>query len=127
MLQLLVAQRFSIVNSSAIQSVTAKLCIEIITKHILHYGKMFLRMSSLSHVRFVNLPGCDELVRFYWQQVVMSANAPGDLTRGSVLHLLSPDSSDIFPRLTCGNLPCATYCPSHGFIPRQPTTANSRT
>ncbi|EIM88549.1 ARM repeat-containing protein [Stereum hirsutum FP-91666 SS1] len=52
------------------------------TRHILTLGKVFRRLEQLDATRFIALPTCDDLVAWYWNQVVQ-ANAASELIADS--------------------------------------------
>jgi hypothetical protein len=45
----------------------------LLSRHIHTYGKYFRKMQIFSSARFINLPQCQELVRYYWDVVVQAA------------------------------------------------------
>ncbi|KAF8528819.1 ARM repeat-containing protein [Hysterangium stoloniferum] len=53
--------------------------IEHLTRHLRLYGKMFRRMQQLSVKRFVELPNANDLVLYYWGEVVKAASGPSDM------------------------------------------------
>lgn len=61
---------------------TALKPIEVFTKHIKLYGKMFRRMQRLFSRRFIGLPGANEFVLYCWTEVVKAASGPSDLIEG---------------------------------------------
>ncbi|TFY59275.1 hypothetical protein EVJ58_g5888 [Rhodofomes roseus] len=52
--------------------------IDILTRHVRLFGKLFRRMQQLSPSRFVALPICSDLILYYWSKVVQASNAPAD-------------------------------------------------
>ncbi|KAF8489124.1 armadillo-type protein [Gautieria morchelliformis] len=50
--------------------------LDTLTRHLRLYGKMFLRMQQLSSQRFVALPHANELILYYWAEVIKASNGP---------------------------------------------------
>ncbi|PFH52845.1 hypothetical protein AMATHDRAFT_1887 [Amanita thiersii Skay4041] len=57
--------------------------IDILTRHIRLFGKLFRRLQQLSHVRFTELPMCGDLILFYWNQVVNATSGSPDFIADS--------------------------------------------
>jgi hypothetical protein len=64
----------------------ARRSIDILTRHIRHFGKFFRRLQQLSQSRFVELPMCGEMILFYWSQVDEATRGPPELIAGKNLH-----------------------------------------
>lgn len=59
--------------------------VQWLSKHVRTYGKMFRRLQQLDKNRFVNLPNCTPLVLYYWNQVVLSTQAPASSVQGKLV------------------------------------------
>ncbi|KAF8917892.1 armadillo-type protein [Mucidula mucida] len=70
--------RHTLLTTSPAETPQSRAFIEVLTKHIRHIGKFFRRLSQLSHARFVELPGCSELVMFYWNHVAQALTGPSE-------------------------------------------------
>jgi len=46
------------------------LSIDRLTRHIRVFGKFFRRLQQLDAAKFVELPGCNDMVLYYWSKVV---------------------------------------------------------
>ncbi|GJJ07307.1 hypothetical protein Clacol_001508 [Clathrus columnatus] len=57
--------------------------INLLTHHIWLYGKMFRRMQQLSTKRFVQMPNANDIVLYYWNQIVKAANGSSRLIEDS--------------------------------------------
>ena len=57
--------------------------IDILTRHVRLFGKLFRRMQELSHPKFVALPLCGDLVLYYWSKVVQASSAPAEAIAGT--------------------------------------------
>jgi hypothetical protein len=60
--------------------------VDILTRHIRHFGKFFRRLQQLSQSRFVELPMCGEVILFYWSQVDEATRGPPELIDGENFH-----------------------------------------
>ena len=56
----------------------------VLGRHIRAFGKLFRRLQQLSIVKFVNLPGCSELVLYYWSKVVQATESPPGYIAGMI-------------------------------------------
>ena len=72
---------------------TAELSVTTLTRHIRLLGKYFRRLQQLDGPRFIALPGCSDLVLYYWSKVVQSANNPKEWTEGAYWSPLVSDNS----------------------------------
>jgi len=63
--------------------------VDILTRHVLLFGKFFRRLQQLSHPRFVELPMCSDLVLFYWSQVVHATSGPPELIGSACVKTLT--------------------------------------
>lgn len=84
----LIAMRQTIVlsvlqNDPAENNQNLRRTVTVLTRHIRLFGKFFRRMQQLSHERFVLLPTSEDLIMFYWSQVVESTNYPGSFVAGT--------------------------------------------
>ncbi|KAI0938258.1 hypothetical protein AcV5_001092 [Taiwanofungus camphoratus] len=52
--------------------------VDILTRHVYLFGKLFRRMQQLSVSQFVALPMCSDLVMYYWSKVVQASDAPSE-------------------------------------------------
>ncbi len=77
--------RHTLLTTSPAETPQSRAFIEVLTKHIRHIGKFFRRLSQLSHARFVELPGCSELVMFYWNHVAQALTGPSETVQGVIL------------------------------------------
>lgn len=57
--------------------------VDILTRHVRLFGKLFRRMQELSHPKFVALPLCGDLVLYYWSKVVQASSAPAEAIAGT--------------------------------------------
>jgi hypothetical protein len=62
---------------------TAKAAVDILTRHVRLLGKFFRALQRYSSAKFVKLPSCDDLVLYYWSQVIRAADAPPEMTADS--------------------------------------------
>ena len=60
--------------------------VDILTRHIRHFGKFFRRLQQLSQAQFVDLPMCGEMILFYWSQVDEATRGPPELIGGMNAH-----------------------------------------
>ena len=63
--------------------------VDILTRHVRLFGKLFRRMQELSHSKFVALPLCSDLVLYYWSKVVQASGAPAEAIAGKDVFLNS--------------------------------------
>lgn len=75
-------------------SPTAKSSLDMLTRHIRLLGKFFRALQRFSAAKFTKLPSCDDLVLYYWGQVVQAADASPDMTYGR------------FPDIAVDNMGC---------------------
>lgn len=84
--QLIVSLYQEVTNSSTSSSrsnaARALESLHTLMKHLHLYGKMFLRMQKLNVHRFVSLPHANELVLYYWAEVVKATNGPLEMISG---------------------------------------------
>lgn len=60
------------------------LSIDRLTRHIRDFGKFFRRLQQLDAANFVQLPGCNDMVLYYWSKVVEATNhRSGDMIQGT--------------------------------------------
>jgi hypothetical protein len=57
--------------------------IELLTKHIISFGKLFRKLQQPAIPKFVPLPGCSDLVLYYWRLVLEANGAPSGYTGGA--------------------------------------------
>lgn len=76
--------RHRIIASRTAISLQARRSDDTLTKHILVVGKFFRRLSQVSHPRFVTMPMCDDLILFYWSQVVNATGGQPELISGRI-------------------------------------------
>ncbi|KAJ7129521.1 armadillo-type protein [Mycena epipterygia] len=79
-LKSLVALRHEIILAPAsVSNPYAQRSVDVLTRHIRLLGKFFRRIQELSSPRFVTLPGCVNLVAYYWEQVVEATKYPDSI------------------------------------------------
>lgn len=61
---------------SATTDVVGQRSIDILTRHVRLFGKLFRQMQQKHASRFVSLPLCGDLVLYYWSKVVQASSAP---------------------------------------------------
>jgi hypothetical protein len=91
-----------------------------LSKHIRTFGKMFRRLQQLDKNRFVNLPNCTPLVLYYWNQVVLSTQAPVASVQGQfgyVNHLINTPHSIV--RFASCDVSSTISSSGYGFVPEQ--------
>ncbi|TFK55905.1 ARM repeat-containing protein [Heliocybe sulcata] len=57
--------------------------IDQLTRHVRLFGKLFRRFQQLDVKRFIQLPGCSELVFYYWSKVVQATDSPPEFIEDS--------------------------------------------
>lgn len=65
--------------------VNSKRSVDILTRHIRLFGKFFRRLQQLSPIRFSKLSMCNDLILFYWSQVVEATGGPPEQIAGKRL------------------------------------------
>jgi hypothetical protein len=93
-----------------------------LTKHLRVFGKFFRRLQQLSSERFASLPLSNELVLFYWSEIVDSTNYPHHVVSGQYFSLVSDSSHDILTRkrFQRSSFPRQVSCAGLGPIQGQP-------
>lgn len=85
-LQTICQLRISLIEALHSSSVPANAIVEnsvaTLTRHIRLFGKFFRRIQQLDVPRFISLPGCGELILFYWSKVVQATNGPAEYIEG---------------------------------------------
>lgn len=61
----------------------ARRTVDVLTRHIRHFGKFFRKLQQRSQPRFVALPMCGDLIMFYWNEVVQATSGPPNLIAGA--------------------------------------------
>ena len=56
--------------------------IDLLTRHVRVFGKLFRRMQRDNVVHFVTLPMCGDLVLYYWSKVVQATNGKPEQIAG---------------------------------------------
>ncbi|KZT12770.1 ARM repeat-containing protein [Laetiporus sulphureus 93-53] len=81
-LQTLSELRISLVSATQMQPLTSigQRSLDLLTRHVRLFGKLFQRMQKLSPSRFVTLPMSSDLVLYYWSKVVQASSAPPEYT-----------------------------------------------
>ena len=74
-------------NSSGSES--TRRTIITLTKHLRVFGKFFRRLQQLAAERFASLPLFNDLVLFYWSEIVDSTNYPHQVISGYYISLVS--------------------------------------
>ncbi|KAI0092637.1 armadillo-type protein [Irpex rosettiformis] len=69
--------------SPEVSNSPAELSIRTLTRHMRLFGKFFRRLQQLDVQRFVALPGCGDLILYYWSKVVQATNSPADYIEDS--------------------------------------------
>lgn len=95
--------------------------VDILTRHVYLFGKLFRRMQQLSVSQFVALPMCSDLVMYYWSKVVQASDAPSEYIAGITLIVVSstyPDHTFLF-RYTSRNPTCPFPGSGYDIIQRQ--------
>lgn len=75
----------SLANSGSKTDAQSRRSVDILTRHTRVFGKFFRRLQQLSQSRFVSLPMCNDLILFYWSQVVEATSGPPELISGGYL------------------------------------------
>ncbi|KZT19271.1 ARM repeat-containing protein [Neolentinus lepideus HHB14362 ss-1] len=57
--------------------------IDQLDRHVRLFGKLFRRFQQLDVKRFILLPGCSELVFYYWSKVVQATDSPPEFIEDS--------------------------------------------
>ncbi|EPQ59406.1 ARM repeat-containing protein [Gloeophyllum trabeum ATCC 11539] len=78
-INLLIALRSANANVDAI----GRRNIDLLTRHVRVFGKLFRRFQQLDVKRFVLLEGCSDLVFYYWSKVVQATNSPPEFVEDS--------------------------------------------
>jgi hypothetical protein len=88
-LQTITELRMSLVSalSPATLNSPVEPSINILTRHIRLLGKFFRRLQQLDVQRFVALPGCSDLVMYYWSKVVQATDGPSEYIKGFITRL----------------------------------------
>lgn len=111
-------------TASALTRSTAVAALEVLqklTKHLGLYSKMFLRMQQLFVGRFVALPHANELVLYYWAQVVEATSGSSELISGKTALKYQRSKIETFePRFTRSGVSCQTSRAVHGCLSRKP-------
>jgi hypothetical protein len=61
---------------------------DLMTRHIHAYGKLFRRLQTVDKHRFATLPGCTPLVLFYWDKVIEASKVSSDFIDGESSYAL---------------------------------------
>ncbi len=56
--------------------------LDLLTRHVRVFGKLFRRMQRDSPAHFVALPMCGDLVLYYWGKVVQATTGPPEQMAG---------------------------------------------
>lgn len=56
--------------------------LELLTRHLRVFGKLFRRMQRDAKVHFVTLPMCGDLVLYYWSKVVQATTGSPEQIAG---------------------------------------------
>ena len=97
----------------------AQRALDLFTRHVRIFGKLFRRMQRSSTARFVALPMCGDLVLYYWSKVVQATTGPPEQIAG-LQRSFSANSigSDSVGRFISGYLPGPVPCARHGSFQR---------
>lgn len=74
---------------SATTDVVGQRSIDILTRHVRLFGKLFRQMQQKHASRFVSLPLCGDLVLYYWSKVVQASSAPQEYITGISSYFVS--------------------------------------
>ena len=83
---------------------TTQRSLDLLTRHVRVFGKLFRRMQRDNPAHFVILPMCGDLVLYYWSKVVQATSGTPDQIAGkigllrlwqSVSCYFEPDSSQV--------------------------------
>ncbi|KAI0347520.1 ARM repeat-containing protein [Trametopsis cervina] len=69
--------------SSTLSITSAETSLATLTRHIRLFGKFFRRLQQLDVQRFVALPGCNDLILYYWSKVVQATSGPANYIEDS--------------------------------------------
>ena len=85
-LQSLSEMRFNLVSALGIAPVdaVAQRSLDLLTRHVRVFGKLFRRIQRDYLSKFVTLPMCGDLVMYYWSKVVQATSGPPDQIAGMV-------------------------------------------
>lgn len=126
----LVALRHKIILAQAsVSNPYAPRSVDVLTRHIRLLGKFFRRVQELSSPRFVTLPGCVNLVAYYWEQVVEATKYPDSIAGAYSRPLfLCPIFYRPIYRFSGSPLPGAVSRPRHGSLQgkSQPMETNAK-
>lgn len=64
--------------------------LDLLTRHVRVFGKVFRRMQRDNPTHFVSLPTCGDLVLYYWSKVVQATSGPPEQIAGAAF-LLQPN------------------------------------
>lgn len=92
--------------------------LELLTRHLRVFGKLFRRMQRDAKVHFVSLPMCGDLVLYYWSKVVQATTGSPEQIAGMTCwySLLLEFEYDCNHRLPSCHLPCSLPRPGHGTL-----------
>ena len=65
----------------------AQRTLDLLTRHVRVFGKLFRRMQRDNAAHFVMLPMCGDLVVYYWSKVVQATSGPPDQIAGRISSL----------------------------------------
>ncbi|KAI0677486.1 ARM repeat-containing protein [Trametes maxima] len=68
--------------SSAPSDPVTQRALELLTRHVRIFGKLFRRMQRDNTAHFVTLPICGDLVLYYWSKVVQATTGPAEQIAG---------------------------------------------
>ena len=57
--------------------------VDLLTRHVRVFGKLFRRMQRDNAANFVTLPMCGDLVLYYWSKVVQATNGKPEQIAGA--------------------------------------------
>ena len=61
---------------------TTQRSLDLLTRHVRVFGKLFRRMQRDNPAHFVTLPMCGDLVLYYWSKVVQATSGTPDQIAG---------------------------------------------
>ncbi|KAL4076110.1 ARM repeat-containing protein [Scleroderma citrinum] len=57
--------------------------VDKLTRHVRVFGKFFRRLQQLEPAKFIELPTCNDMVLYYWENVVQATNGSTDMIKDS--------------------------------------------
>ncbi|PPQ83268.1 hypothetical protein CVT25_004007 [Psilocybe cyanescens] len=73
----------SLLNNELPANEQTRRTVSVLTRHLRTFGKYFRRLQQLSSERFISLPMSDDIVMYYWSQIVDSTSYPQNMVTDS--------------------------------------------